>query len=184
MRLAGRLAHGATVSFIFVAAPRARFCWRRGGGRGLAQAQLFCQAQASVTSQGPPAPLPLPRFCVLVSYMPLAVLASSHTKSSPLLLQADQRATTQHLTAAAHTTMASKRAKNAAKLKKLGAKAVEVLRPVLYYGFLPTVILIAMCTEPRPSSATCLRSPKWRRYTTLAGRAAGAAVRRAGRRVP
>ena len=33
--------------------------------------------------------------------------------------------------------MASKRAKNAAKLKKLGAKAVEVLRPVLYYGFLP-----------------------------------------------
>ena len=35
--------------------------------------------------------------------------------------------------------------------KKLGAKAVEVLRPVLYYGFLPTVILIGMRTEPRPS---------------------------------
>ena len=47
--------------------------------------------------------------------------------------------------------MASKRDKNAAKLKKLGAKAVEVLRPVLYYGFLPTVILIGMRTEPRPS---------------------------------
>ena len=48
--------------------------------------------------------------------------------------------------------MASKRAKNAAKLKKLGAKAVEVLRPVLYYGFLlPTVILIGMRTEPRLS---------------------------------
>ena len=117
----------------------------------LLRLRLFCQAQASVTSQGPPVPLPLPRFCVLVSYMPLAVLASAHTKSSPLLLQADQRATTQHFTAAAHTTMASKRAKNAAKLKKLGAKAVEVLRPVLYYGFLPTVILIGMRTEPRPS---------------------------------
>ena len=83
--------------------------------------------------------------------MPLAVLAdASHHKSSPSL-HADQRATTQHFTAAAHTTMASKRAKNAAKLKKLGAKAVEVLRPVLYYGFLPTVILIGMRTEPRPS---------------------------------
>ena len=34
---------------------------------------------------------------------------------------------------------------------RLGAKAVEVLRPVLYYGFLPTVILIGMRTEPRPS---------------------------------
>ena len=116
----------------------------------LLRLRLFCQAQASVTSQGPPYPSRSPG--VLVSYMPLAVLASaSHTKSSPLLLQADQRATTQHLTAAAHTTMASKRAKNAAKLKKLGAKAVEVLRPVLYYGFLPTVILIGMRTEPRPS---------------------------------
>ena len=94
---------------------------------------------------------PAPQVCVLVSYIPLAVLASaSHHKSSPSL-HADQRATTQHFTAAAHTTMASKRAKNAAKLKKLGAKAVEVLRPVLYYGFLPTVILIGMRTEPRPS---------------------------------
>ena len=73
---------------------------------------------------------------------------SSQVLAAPL--HADQR-TALHLTAAAHTTMASKRAKNAAKLKKLGAKAVEVLRPVLYYGFLPTVILIGMRTEPRPS---------------------------------
>ena len=56
-----------------------------------------------------------------------------------------------HTQRSGNITMASKRAKNAAKLKKLGAKAVEVLRPVLYYGFLPTVILIGMRTEPRPS---------------------------------
>lgn len=47
--------------------------------------------------------------------------------------------------------MATRRSKNAAKLKKLSAKAIEVLRPVLYYGFLPAVILIGMRTEPRPS---------------------------------
>ena len=72
--------------------------------------------------------------------MPLASFASSRAVAS---FSQTQRA--------AVDTMASKRAKNAAKLKKLGAKAVEALRPVLYYGFLPTVILIGMRTEPRPS---------------------------------
>ena len=139
------------VVFILLAVPRRRrFCWRTARRRvgPFAQVALFVRLRRALRRRVPARPL----FFVLVSYMPLAVLASaSHTKSSPLLLQADQRATTQHLTAAAHTTMASKRAKNAAKLKKLGAKAVEVLRPVLYYGFLPTVILIGMRTEPRPS---------------------------------
>ena len=37
-----------------------------------------------------------------------------------------------------------------ANLQKLGFKALEWIRPVVYYGFIPTVILIGMRTEPRP----------------------------------
>ena len=36
---------------------------------------------------------------------------------------------------------------------KLGYKALEFLRPVVYYGFIPTVIIIGMRTEPRPRYA-------------------------------
>ena len=37
-----------------------------------------------------------------------------------------------------------------ARLQKLGFKALEYLRPVVYYGFIPAVILVGMRTEPRP----------------------------------
>ena len=45
--------------------------------------------------------------------------------------------------------MAKKKSKTA-NLQKLGFKALEYLRPVVYYGFIPAVILVGMRTEPRP----------------------------------
>ena len=51
--------------------------------------------------------------------------------------------------AAKHSTMAKKKSKTA-NLQKLGFKALEYLRPVVYYGFIPAVILVGMRTEPRP----------------------------------
>ena len=54
--------------------------------------------------------------------------------------------------AAKHSTMAKKKSKTA-NLQKLGFKALEYLRPVVYYGFIPAVILtrvIARLWRTRP----------------------------------
>jgi hypothetical protein len=37
---------------------------------------------------------------------------------------------------------------------KLGFKVLEWVRPVVYYGFIPVVILVGMRTEPRPRCAS------------------------------
>ncbi|KAJ1457063.1 hypothetical protein M885DRAFT_563326 [Pelagophyceae sp. CCMP2097] len=36
-------------------------------------------------------------------------------------------------------------------LKKYAVQAAQLARPVVYYGFVPVVILVGMLTEPRPA---------------------------------
>ena len=71
--------------------------------------------------------------------------------------------------------MAKKKSKTA-NLQKLGFKALEYLRPVVYYGFIPAVILVGMRTEPRPR---CV--PQRGARHRARGRRAGARADRARR---
>ena len=47
--------------------------------------------------------------------------------------------------------MPSKREMKKRKVIKLAKQALECARPIVYYGFIPAVILCGMRTDPRPS---------------------------------
>lgn len=57
-------------------------------------------------------------------------------------------------------------AKKGTNYAKLGFKVLEWVRPVVYYGFIPVVIIIGMRTEPRPRCAA--RPPVAHRVFSLA----------------